>query len=207
MTTDRIAAMLPDKSLSAVRSDVYTLLAHLLVQPPSVDGLKQLADLTILSGIPASLGRALSRLREAAGRTDAVSAEREYADLFIGLGRGQVVPYASWYAENLLMAAPLARLRTDLAVLNIHRREGVCEPEDHAGALCEIMVLIIAETLITAEQQAHFFNVHLTAWLIRFFRDLQRARAAVFYRSVGNLGEHFMLQEEQLQQRLFVEEV
>ena len=103
-----------DNSLSAVRSDVYTLLAHLLVQPPSADELKRLANLTVLPVIPLSLEWHVARLRDAAVRIDTASLKREYDDLFVGLGRGQVVPYASWYEENLLMAAPLARLRTDL---------------------------------------------------------------------------------------------
>lgn len=196
-----------DNSLSAVRSDVYTLLAHLLVQPPSADAMKQLANLTVLPVIPLSLEGHLVRLRDAAVRIDAASVKREYDDLFVGLGRGQVVPYASWYEENLLMAAPLARLRTDLEALNIRRKEGVCEPEDHAGALCEIMVLIIADTQVAVERQARFFNAHLATWMVRFFRDVQRARSAVFYRSVGRLGEHFILQEKRLLQRQLVEEV
>jgi TorA maturation chaperone TorD len=105
------------------------------------------------------------------------------------------------------MAGPLARLRADLSTLDIRRQAGVCEPEDHAGALCEIMVLIITQPQITAKQQADFFHAHLAAWMIRFLRHLQQAPSADFYRSVGRLGEQFMLLEKRLLQQQPAEEV
>jgi TorA maturation chaperone TorD len=192
---------------SPLRSDLYALLASLLVGPPSADRIEQLASLAASPETPPLLDKTLARLRDTCGRTDVESVAREYADLFIGLGRGEILPYASWYMEKLLMAAPLARLRTDLAALNIQRRPGICEPEDHAGALCETMVLILSRPEITVGQQADFFNAHLSPWLIRFFRDLQGARSAAFYRPVGRLGEHFMLLEKELLQQKSIEEV
>ena len=54
-------------------------------------------------------------------------------DLFIGVGRGELLPYASYYLTGFLHERPLARLREDLAALGIERAEGVAEPEDHAG--------------------------------------------------------------------------
>jgi TorA maturation chaperone TorD len=190
-----------------LRSDLYALLASLLTKPPSAAGLRQLAELTAAPEIPAQLNAILEQLKAVCGGIDAELVQREYEDLFIGLGRGEIVPYASWYEEKLLMAAPLARLRADLAVLNLQRRPGACEPEDHAGALCETMVLILSQPEITVRQQADFFKAHLSPWLIRFFRDLQKARTAVFYRPVGRLGEHFMLLEKELLQEPPIEEV
>jgi TorA maturation chaperone TorD len=105
------------------------------------------------------------------------------------------------------MAAPLARLRTDLAALHILRRNGVCEPEDHAGALCESMVLLIARPQPPAREQARFFRAHMAPWMARFFRDLQNARSAAFYRTVGRLGEHFVLLEQQFLKKQPLEEV
>ena len=81
----------------------------------------------------------MPRSREAASDADAERVEREFFDLFIGLGRGELLPYGSYYLTGFLHERPLARLRDDLAALGIERAEGNVEPEDHAAILCEIM--------------------------------------------------------------------
>ena len=194
-------------SRTPLRSDLYALLAALLVKPPAEDTLKRISRLTSTPDMPPQLDACLQQLKDAASGACAESVAREFADLFIGLGRGEIVPYASWYIEKLLQAAPLARLRADLSALNICRQAEVCEPEDHAGALCETMVLIIAAPQVSARRQAEFFRDHLATWLPPFFRDLQQARSALFYRPVGLLGEQFMLLEKGLLQPLTIEEV
>ena len=117
----------------------------------------------------------------------------EYLALFIGLGRGEVVPYGSWYMTGFLMEQPLARLRSDLAELGIERQEGVREPEDHAAALCDAMALLISgDDPAPVALQSRFFARHMEPWMGKFFRDLQQAPSARFYRAVGQLGEQFM---------------
>ncbi len=185
----------------ALRRDLYALLGFLLKQPPSAGQLDALAVLTLAAQAPTFLADSLHELQAAAGRHDARSVKMEYEDLFVGMGRGEVAPYASWYAEKLLMAGPLVRLRTDLRELSVARRAGVCEPEDHAAALCEAMVLILDDEHLSARQQASFFSNHLATWMIRFFQDLQKAHSAAFYRYVGRLGEQFFLLEKQLLQK------
>ena len=64
---------------------------------------------------------------------------REYFNLFIGVGRGELLPYGSYYLTGFLNERPLARLREDLRAHGIERAEGQVEPEDHAAILCEIM--------------------------------------------------------------------
>ena len=54
-------------------------------------------------------------LAEAASRADVDAVEREYFDLFIGLGRGELLPYGSYYLTGFLHERPLARLRADLS--------------------------------------------------------------------------------------------
>lgn len=198
MNVDAVDAAPVDRPRESLRKDVYSLLASLLAGPPSERLLEQLSSATVLPGIPVPLKEDLERLQEAAGRIDAGSVGREYDDLFVGLGRGQVVPYASWYGEELLMSGPLARLRTDLATLRLSRRSGVNEPEDHAAALCEAMVLLIGETEGAAHRQKRLFGAHLAPWMPEFFQDLRRARSAVFYQCVARLGEHFMEMEKQV---------
>src|SRR5580700_6356769 len=85
------------------------------------------------------LGRAHAALAEAASMAIATDVEREYFDLFVGLGRGELLPYASYYLTGFLNERPLSRLRDDLAALGVERLENNFEPEDHAATLCEIM--------------------------------------------------------------------
>ena len=119
--------------------------------------------------------------------------EREYFDLFIGLGRGELMPYGSYYLTGFLHERPLARLRGDLAALGIERAEGEVEPEDHAAILCEIMSGIAAWRFGTPPgADETIFENHLAPWIGRFFTDLERAEGAKFYRSVGTLGRIFI---------------
>ena len=118
---------------------------------------------------------------------------REFFDLFIGLGRGEVLPYASYYLTGFLHDRPLARLRDDLQVLGIERAEGNAEPEDNAAILCEIMSAVIGGAFAAPEgTDRRLFEKHLAPWIGRFFADIERAEAAGFYRHVGALGRLFM---------------
>jgi TorA maturation chaperone TorD len=132
-------------------------------------------------------------LAEAAAKISVPRVEREYFDLFIGLGRGELLPYGSFYIAGFLHERPLARLREDLAIFKIERAEGNYEPEDHAATLCEIMAGIVSGTLPAPEgADQRVFEKHLAPWIVRFFGDLEHANAASFYRSVGTLGRVFM---------------
>ena len=99
------------------------------------------------------------------------------------------------------MGRPLVRLRADLGELGISRRSKACEPEDHAAALCETMVLILQSGRVPVKQQSSFFSNHLASWMIQFFHDLQKSGSAGFYRFVGRLGEQFLLLEKKLLQK------
>jgi TorA maturation chaperone TorD len=124
--------------------------------------------------------------------------DTEYHKLFIGVGHGEVLPYGSWYMSGLIMDRPLALVRRDLTALGLERQPRVRDSEDHLGALCEAMAIIIgSEGEITLESQKAFFKAHLAPWAAHFFTDLQEAGSAHFYRAVGRLGEEFMKFEEQ----------
>jgi TorA maturation chaperone TorD len=132
-------------------------------------------------------------LAAAAAQTDAQRVEREYFDLFIGIGRGELLPYASYYLTGFLHERPLARLREDLAKLAIERAANQAEPEDHAAILCEVMAGLVSGRF-PAEPDAHraLFEKHLSPWIGRFFSDLERAESADVYRKIGTLGRVFM---------------
>ena len=138
-------------------------------------------------------GVAHAALGEAASRSHARTVEREYFDLFIGLGRGELLPYGSYYLTGFLHERPLARLRDDLGRLGIERAEGNVEPEDHAAILCEIMAGLAGGRLpAPAGADREMFEKHLAPWIGRFFADLEQAEAADFYGRVGTLGRVFM---------------
>ena|SRR5688572_31536 len=176
--------------VEAARAQEYTLLAALLARAPDQKLLDRLAG---LKGDASPLGVAHVALADVASSVPAERVEREYFDLFIGLGRGELLPYGSYYLSGFLHERPLARLRADLRELGIERAEGQCEPEDHVAILCEIMAGIINRRL-PAEPgvDRQFFDDHLAPWIGRFFSDLERAEAADFYRSVGMLGREFI---------------
>jgi len=179
------------------RSDIYALLAALLTQAPSPEVLHGIQSLDVEAVLPRRLHAVLIRLREAGRKYVLTELELEFRKLFIGLGGGEIVPFASWYRERRLMAGPLAELRGDLLGLGLCRRESACEPEDHAGALCEIMAMLArADSGVSFERQESFFKTHALSWMPQFFRDLQELREAVFYRDVGILGEVFMHTEQ-----------
>lgn len=175
------------------RADLYAYLAALLAAPPSASLLERSAGLAGDSETP--LGRAVACIAEAAGRTGPAEAEREYNRLFIGLGRGELLPFASYYLTGTLHDKPLARLRRDMARLGIVRAAGVSEPEDHVASILEMIAGLILGTYgapAPLATQKAFFEAHLAPWAGRFFADLQEAEEARLYRGVGDLGAAFM---------------
>ena len=122
------------------------------------------------------LGVPTRTLAEAASQAVAADVEREYFDLFVGLGRGELLPYASYYLTGFLNERPLSRLRDDLAALGIERVENNFEPEDHAATLCEIMAgLASGRFPASPEVQRAFFEKHVSRWMGRLFADMENA--------------------------------
>ncbi len=176
--------------VDAGRAQEYMLLAVLLSSAPSEALLEQIAQ---LNGDATPLGCAHAALADAASVAVATDVEREYFDLFVGLGRGELLPYASYYLTGFLNERPLSRLRDDLAALGIQRVENNSEPEDHAATLCEIMAGFAAARFVASPQvQRAFFEKHMSRWMGHLFDDMEKAESAKFYRSVGTLGRVFL---------------
>ncbi len=184
--TAQTPAMLPEEE--TWRADIYDVLAALLSRAPSKDMLDKTAA---FSGDGSALGQgvtALSRLAHA--MTEKVVAA-EYNALFIGLGRGELLPYASFYLTGFLNEKPLAKLRQDMSDIGVAREGDVYEPEDHIATVCEIMAGLIrgrfGQATSLAEQKA-FFDTHISPWAGHFFSDLEAAEGSVFYAPVGTIG-------------------
>ena len=179
------------------RSDVYGLFAVLLARAPDSRTLQLVAE---ISGSDTPLGNALEALANRADDADPKKVEREYHDLFVGLGRGELMPYGSFYLTGFLHEKPLAKLRGDLAELGIARADSVREPEDHIACLCETMQALITGALgepVPLARQRRFFEAHVAPWAGHFFSDLENARNADFFEPVGAAGRLFLEIEAQ----------
>ena len=176
--------------VDTARAQEYALLAALLMRAPDAS---LLSKLSALRGDASPLGLAHAALAEAAERTTVEKIEREYFELFIGLGRGELMPYGSYYLTGFLHKRPLARLREDLSRIRIVRAEGIVEPEDHAGILCEIMSGLASRRLpAPSGSDRLIFEKHMAPWIGRFFTDMENAAAADFYRRLGTLGRVYI---------------
>jgi TorA maturation chaperone TorD len=175
--------------VDTARAQEYALLAALLMRAPDAALLSKISK---LRADASPLGLAHAGLAEAAEKTTAEKTDREFFDLFIGLGRGELMPYGSYYLTGFLHERPLARLRDDLAKIGVARAEGVVEPEDHVGILCEIMSGLVSQRLpAPPDADRMIFTKHMAPWIGRFFTDLENA-AAGFYKRLGTLGRVYM---------------
>jgi TorA maturation chaperone TorD len=171
------------------RAREYSLLATLLLRSPDAELLGRLAA---LQGDSSPLGVAHTALGEAAARTDAERLAGEYFELFVGVGRGELLPYASYYQTGFLHARPLAQLRETLQRIGVERADSLTEPEDHAAILFEIMAALAGGAIPAPNgTEREVFERHLAPWIGRFFRDLEQAKAADFYARVAALGRIF----------------
>jgi TorA maturation chaperone TorD len=181
----------------ALRAQFYGLLASLLAAPPTPE---VLAMVGAIEGDETGLGQALTALATAARGTTAKDVEDEYQTVFIGVGGGELTPYASYYLAGFMFEKPLARLRIEMGRLGIARADHVHEPEDHIASLCEMMCGLITGTYgepADLARQQTFFDVHVASWAELFFKDLEAASGASFYKPVGTVGRLFMEVEAQ----------
>jgi TorA maturation chaperone TorD len=175
-----------------LRADFYNFLGLLLAAPPDQMVLDQTAG---LSGDDGDLGQAVQALARVAKVTKPAAAEREFNALFIGLGRGELLPYASYYLTGFLNEKPLAQLRSDMAARGITRAPNVYEPEDNIASLMEMMAGMIVGRFgapASLTDQKTFWNRHIGPWAGHFFSDLEAAENSVLYASVGTAGRVFM---------------
>ena len=180
-----------------LRADLYDFLSALLARPAN----KALLDKTAkLSGDETDLGRAIGTLAKLAVQSSVKSVEREFNALFIGLGRGELLPYGSYYMTGFLNEKPLALLRDDMAKNSIVRAENIYEPEDNIASVLEMMSGLIMGRfgeVVSLSQQKTFFNRHIAPWAGHFFTDLEGAEGSLFFAPIGAIGRYFMAIEKE----------
>ena len=175
-----------------LRADLYNYLGLMLSGPPGQILLDQTQGLT---GDETEIGKAISALSRVAKATSPKKVESEFNALFIGLGRGELLPYASYYLTGFLNEKPLATLRSDMAARGMTRAQNVYEPEDNIASLMEMMGGMIVGRFgapAALDDQKMFFNKHIAPWAGHFFADLEAAKNSVLFASLGTLGRSFM---------------
>ncbi|MCP3869847.1 MAG: molecular chaperone [Gammaproteobacteria bacterium] len=197
---NKLASSLADEQ--QYRAASYGLIAAILRSPPDQALLDKVSELAEVQSDNDPLPLSMSMLGLAARTCSVEPVNEEFHDLFIGLGRGELMPYASWYLTGFLMEKPLGMLRDDLALLGFERSPSVKEPEDHIAALCEVMLMLIADGN-GFDAESGFFGKYMAPWCGRFFSDLSVAESAVFYRNLGRFGTAFF----ELEQRYFSIEI
>ena len=179
-----------------IRSDMYCFLSGVLQREPSDDLIRGYND---LEGDKSDIGKAFSILSDLSEKVSPSDIRNEYQNLFIGVGRGELLPFGSFYITGFLHDKPLASIRRDLNAMGIKRGDDFKEPEDHIACLCEIMSgMIIGEygKYFSVPEQKSFFTKHIQPWAEHFFTDLEGAKTAIFFSPVGTIGKLFMRIEE-----------
>ena len=183
------------------RADLYALLARLLLAPPDAALLAALANSNaiVAQGGDPALERGWEQLTLASRVVDAGAVAAEFNIVFVSIGTPPVDPYGSRYLAGFLNDTPLADLRADLARLGLRRARGVAEFEDHLGALCETMRVLIAGApgiaRASIEQQKMFFSRHIGPWCQSALDDIAGAEGSNYYRLVARLGAAFLALE------------
>jgi TorA maturation chaperone TorD len=175
-----------------LRADMYSFLANLLRAEPSAELVGQL---TKLESDESPIGKSIKTLSKLASSLDLPTIRDEYVRIFIGVGRGEILPFASYYLTGFLKDKPLAKLRNDMKEIGIQLAENVKEPEDHIASLFDMMSGLILGKFskkFSIGEQKDFFNKHLAPWVDLLMRDIESSRIAVFYSPIGTIGREFM---------------
>lgn len=183
------------------RAELYGLLSALYYAPPSAQLLEQLRlAATEAPAAGALLEEPWRALVGMAREMTPEAVDAEYNSLFGGIGKPEVYLYGSHFLSGFLNEKPLARLRSDLAALELVRAEDMSETEDHFAYLCEVMRYLIAADAQAEHQlrrQQEFFARHLQPWVGLLCDAIVAHPGGRFYAALALLTRHFMDVEAQ----------
>ena len=190
-----------DDSDELARAELYGLLASLWLAPPDAALLAQFSVAVTEAPQPGGHLEApwqalVSALR---GTTEAAVAD-EHNALFHGVGKAELMPYASFFLTGFLNEKPVAALRKDLAQLGLTRDAGALETEDHVAYLFEVMRYLIAGddgAVCNLEQQRRFFRAHLQTWVEALCEAVLAHPRAHTWRTVAAFTQAFVQVEAQ----------
>ena len=177
------------------RAGYYALLARLYYAGPdagllaTIAGAEDVAD----DGGQSALAAAWSSLAAAARGMDTEAARLEYDQLFVGTGKAEVTPYASYYLTEIGREKILVRLRSELSALGLARSKVAHEPEDHLAGLFDVMRhLISTGSADAATQQQEFFERYIAGSYGRFCDATSTSEKSNFYKHVARFAKTFL---------------
>ena len=180
------------KEEDQLRADMYSFLANMIRTEPSQELLDSVKKLT---GDDSSIGKSIKLISKLASTMHISEIQDEYVNLFVGVGRGELLPFASYYLTGFLNDKPLSKLRNNMNELGVVRIKEVKEPEDHVSSLFDIMSGMITGQFgkqYSITEQSNFFEKHLNSWIHLLMSDIESAKTAVFYAPIGSLGKEFI---------------
>ncbi len=181
------------------RAGYYALLARLYYAGPDAALLEAIAgaDEIAASGEQTALASSWNALALAARAMDAGAACLEYDAIFVGTGRAEVTPYATFYLAGTGREKILVRLKNELAGLGLARADRAREPEDHVAGLFEVMRHLISRGSGDAalQKQRDFFSRYIENSFPGFCNAIAQSDKSRFYRHVGNFTRAFLAVE------------
>jgi TorA maturation chaperone TorD len=183
------------------RAGYYALLARLFYAGPDAGLLAAIADAgaTASGDGGSALAAAWNALALAARAMDAEAARLEYDQLFVGTGKAEVTPYASFYLTETGREKILVRLRSELSGLGLGRAERVLEPEDHVSGLFDAMRYLISMGSDDAalQNQRAFFERYIAGAYHGLCLAIAASEKANFYNHVAKFAETFLRVEDE----------
>ena len=191
----------PEVPEDKARAGYYALLARLFYSGPDAALLATIGETgEIASGAEQSaLAGAWNKLAAAARVMEAEAARLEYDQLFIGTGKAEVTPYASYYLAETGREKILARLRGELVGLGLARSEGAHEPEDHMAGLFDVMrhLISLGSEDAALQKQQGFFDRYIARSFPGFCDAISKSEKANFYKHVAHFALAFFLVESE----------
>ena len=172
------------------RANFYGLISRLFYGPPDSNFLAEIQRGESSGPEDSALVAAWRRLQESCRSAYPALLRQEYDSVFVGVGKAEVTPYLSGYAEPAGPDRYLVRLREQLAAWGLSRKERVFEVEDHISGICDVMRWLIEEQRALSEQR-RFFEEFACTGVFRFCAALQKSPSASFYKAVGALTTSF----------------
>ena len=175
-----------------LRADMYSFLANLFRSEPNSELINQLK---VLESDDSPIGKSIKTLSKLASSLDLPTIRDEYVSIFVGVGRGEILTFSSYYLTGFLKDKPLAKLRQDMESIGIKLEDNVKEPEDHIASIFDMMAGLITGKFnkkFSIAEQRDFFNKHLAPWVDLLMRDIESSKIAVFYSPIGTIGKEFM---------------
>lgn len=191
----------PDVPEDQARAGYYALLARLFYAGPDASLLAAIADADemISGGEQSPLAGAWRALAAAARATGAEAAALEHEQLFIGTGKAEVTPYASYYLAETGREKILVRLRGELGSLGLTRAERALEPEDHIAGLFDTMRYLISMGSGDAalQKQRTFFDAYIAGSYEAFCSAISASEKSNLYKHVAHFAETFLVVESE----------